>query len=204
MRSLVLSQPKKKKKPKAQSEAPADAAAAEAAPDAECQEPLNGFHANGSAAVDGDSLDSLSEQLDSASLDAVELDSETAPPEEATGVFSELRWCLQALSSDWGLTPPFFPLPQVEVCRPHQAPPLSPAPITERDSTITEPVTRLKPGLFPAPTIPLYPLRPTTRSEVRLPERSVRGSSSCDLFTFYFIVNVLVYQNSNKVQILKL
>lgn len=77
--------PKKKKKPKAQSEAPADAAAAEAAPDAECQEPLNGFHANGSAAADGDSLDSLSEQLDSASLDAVELDSETAPPEEATG-----------------------------------------------------------------------------------------------------------------------
>ncbi|XP_042585094.1 spermatogenesis-associated serine-rich protein 2-like [Cyprinus carpio] len=74
--------PKKKKKPKAQSDAPA-----EVAPDAEGQEPVNGFHANGSAAADGDSLDSLSEQLDSASLDAVELDSETAAPEvlEATG-----------------------------------------------------------------------------------------------------------------------
>lgn len=88
MRSLCLSQPKKKKKPKAQSDAPA-----EVAPDAEGQEPVNGFHANGSAAADGDSLDSLSEQLDSASLDAVELDSETAAPEvlEATGVFSERR-----------------------------------------------------------------------------------------------------------------
>ncbi|XP_043103009.1 spermatogenesis-associated serine-rich protein 2 [Puntigrus tetrazona] len=79
--------PKKKKKPKAQSDAPTDAARAEAAPNAESQEPVNGFHANGSAAADGDSLDSLSEQLDSASLDAAELDSETAAPEvlEATG-----------------------------------------------------------------------------------------------------------------------
>ncbi|XP_059360372.1 spermatogenesis-associated serine-rich protein 2-like isoform X1 [Carassius carassius] len=78
--------PKKKKKPKAQSDAPADLTPAEVAPDAEGQEPVNGFHANGSVAADAESLDSLSEQLDSVSLDAVELDSETAVPEasEAT------------------------------------------------------------------------------------------------------------------------
>ncbi|XP_059403737.1 spermatogenesis-associated serine-rich protein 2-like [Carassius carassius] len=78
--------PKKKKKPKAQTDVPTDSTPAELAADAECQEAVNGFHANGSAAADGDSLDSLSEQLDSASLDATELDLETAAPEvsEAT------------------------------------------------------------------------------------------------------------------------
>ncbi|XP_026072857.1 spermatogenesis-associated serine-rich protein 2-like [Carassius auratus] len=78
--------PKKKKKPKAQTDVPTDSTPAELAPDTECQEAVNGFHANGSAAADGDSLDSLSEQLDSASLDAAELDLETAVPEvsEAT------------------------------------------------------------------------------------------------------------------------
>uniref|UniRef100_A0A9J8DKU7 Spermatogenesis associated serine rich 2 n=1 Tax=Cyprinus carpio carpio TaxID=630221 RepID=A0A9J8DKU7_CYPCA len=80
--------PKKKKKPKAQTDVPADSSPVELAPDAECEEAVNGFHANGSAAADGDSLDSLSEQLDSASLDTTELDLETAAPEvsEATGV----------------------------------------------------------------------------------------------------------------------
>ncbi|XP_042617615.1 spermatogenesis-associated serine-rich protein 2 [Cyprinus carpio] len=79
--------PKKKKKPKAQTDVPADSSPVELAPDAECEEAVNGFHANGSAAADGDSLDSLSEQLDSASLDTTELDLETAAPEvsEATG-----------------------------------------------------------------------------------------------------------------------
>lgn len=86
------SQPKKKKKPKAQSDAPVDSTPAESPPDAECQEAVNGFHANGSAAAECESLDSLSEQLDCVSLDAVELDSETAVPEasEATGVLAEV------------------------------------------------------------------------------------------------------------------
>ncbi|XP_057211999.1 spermatogenesis-associated serine-rich protein 2 isoform X2 [Triplophysa rosa] len=77
--------PKKKKKPKPQTEAPVDPAPADSTPDAECPEALNGFHANGSAGADGDSLDSLSEQLDS--LDTADLDVETAAPElsEATG-----------------------------------------------------------------------------------------------------------------------
>ncbi|XP_067270730.1 spermatogenesis-associated serine-rich protein 2 [Pseudorasbora parva] len=62
--------PKKKKKPKAQADVP------ESSPDAESQEAVNGFHG------DGESLDSLSEQLD-----AAELDPETAAPEgsEVTG-----------------------------------------------------------------------------------------------------------------------
>ncbi|XP_056100704.1 spermatogenesis-associated serine-rich protein 2 [Rhinichthys klamathensis goyatoka] len=79
--------PKKKKKPKAQSDVPADATPAESPPDAECQEAVNGFHANGSAAAECESLDSLSEQLDCASLDAAELEPEPAVPEasEATG-----------------------------------------------------------------------------------------------------------------------
>lgn len=86
------SQPKKKKKPKAQSDVPADATPAESPPDAECQEAVNGFHANGSAAAECESLDSLSEQLDCVSLDAAELDAETAVPEasEATGVLAEV------------------------------------------------------------------------------------------------------------------
>lgn len=77
--------PKKKKKPKPQTEAPVDPAPADSTPDAESSEALNGFYANGSAGADGDSLDSLSEQLDS--LDAADLDSETAAPElsDATG-----------------------------------------------------------------------------------------------------------------------
>lgn len=95
MRLLGHSQPKKKKKPKAQTDVPADSTPAESLPDAECQEAVNGFHANGSATADIESLDSLSEQLDSVSLDAAELDSETAVPEvpEATGVLAEIMWC---------------------------------------------------------------------------------------------------------------
>ncbi|XP_059905173.1 spermatogenesis-associated serine-rich protein 2 [Gadus macrocephalus] len=80
--------PKKKKKPKPEplevspvEAAPAEAAPVEAAPAAEDKGTLNGFHANGSV-LDGDSLDSLSEQLDTASLDAdAELDSEPATSE---------------------------------------------------------------------------------------------------------------------------
>lgn len=85
--------PKKKKKPKpqAEEEASVEASAAEGADaDAEAEEPrdeLNGFHGNGSMA-DGESLDSLSEQLDSASLDTTELDSEPATS-ETTGAEGE-------------------------------------------------------------------------------------------------------------------
>ncbi|KAL1020719.1 hypothetical protein UPYG_G00003760 [Umbra pygmaea] len=64
--------PKKKKpKPKPQSEPPQEELAppvATAPLDTEGTEAVNGFHDNGSA-VDGDSLDSLSEQLDSVSVD---------------------------------------------------------------------------------------------------------------------------------------
>ncbi|XP_051525287.1 spermatogenesis-associated serine-rich protein 2-like [Myxocyprinus asiaticus] len=77
--------PKKKKKQKPQTDVPADATPAESdstpeCPDAvnECPDAVNGFHANDTAGADGDSLDSLSEQLDSVSLDAAELDSESA------------------------------------------------------------------------------------------------------------------------------
>lgn len=54
----------------------------------ESKDEVNGFHANGSV-MDGDSLDSLSEQLESASLDATELDSETATSDllDATGIW---------------------------------------------------------------------------------------------------------------------
>lgn len=71
-------QPKKKKKPKPQPEAPVDPAPSESvsSPETECAGAVNGFHANGSAGADGESLDSLSEQLDSASLDAAELELE--------------------------------------------------------------------------------------------------------------------------------
>ncbi|KAF7695470.1 spermatogenesis-associated serine-rich protein 2 isoform X2 [Silurus meridionalis] len=75
--------PKKKKKPKPQPEAPVDPAPSESvsSPEIECAGAVNGFHANGSAGADGESLDSLSEQLDSASLDAAELELESATPE---------------------------------------------------------------------------------------------------------------------------
>ncbi|XP_066499676.1 spermatogenesis-associated serine-rich protein 2 [Hoplias malabaricus] len=82
--------PKKKKKPKPQPEAPVAPSPSESAPssEAKCAAAVNGFHANGSAGADGESLDSLSEQLDSASLDATELESEPATPElsDITGV----------------------------------------------------------------------------------------------------------------------
>lgn len=76
-------QPKKKKKPKPQPEAPIAPVPSESIPhpEADCPAAVNGFHANGSAGADGESLDSLSEQLDSASLDAAELESEPATPE---------------------------------------------------------------------------------------------------------------------------
>ncbi|XP_058245879.1 spermatogenesis-associated serine-rich protein 2 isoform X2 [Hemibagrus wyckioides] len=75
--------PKKKKKPKPQPEAPVDPAPSESvsSPETACAGAVNGFHANGSAGADGESLDSLSEQLDSASLDAAELELEPATPE---------------------------------------------------------------------------------------------------------------------------
>ncbi|TSN76510.1 Spermatogenesis-associated serine-rich protein 2 [Bagarius yarrelli] len=69
--------PKKKKKPKPQPEAPVDPAPESVS--SVCSGVVNGFHANGSA--DGESLDSLSEQLDSVSLDAAELELEPATPE---------------------------------------------------------------------------------------------------------------------------
>ncbi|XP_061759594.1 spermatogenesis-associated serine-rich protein 2 [Nerophis ophidion] len=67
--------PNKKKKPKPQQEASTEPGPSEATPLEECKDKTNGFHDNGSA-VDGESLDSLSEHLDSVSLDASELDSE--------------------------------------------------------------------------------------------------------------------------------
>ncbi|XP_051509067.1 spermatogenesis-associated serine-rich protein 2-like [Myxocyprinus asiaticus] len=73
--------PKKKKKPKPQTDAPVDATPTESNTNIECPDAVNGFHANGTAGADGDSLDSLSEQLDSASLDAAEFDSESAAPD---------------------------------------------------------------------------------------------------------------------------
>ncbi|XP_028824371.1 spermatogenesis-associated serine-rich protein 2 [Denticeps clupeoides] len=85
---------KKKKKPKPQPEP--EPAPSALPPDG--AQTHNGFHANGSVVADGESLDSLSEQLDSASLDA-ELDSagltspdlldltvpEAAPPPVSSG-----------------------------------------------------------------------------------------------------------------------
>ncbi|XP_023690857.1 spermatogenesis-associated serine-rich protein 2 isoform X1 [Paramormyrops kingsleyae] len=70
----------KKKKPKPQPEPQPEPAQAVVTPPAESKDEVNGFHANGSV-MDGDSLDSLSEQLESASLDATELDSDTATPD---------------------------------------------------------------------------------------------------------------------------
>ncbi|XP_055747900.1 spermatogenesis-associated serine-rich protein 2-like isoform X3 [Salvelinus fontinalis] len=79
--------PKKKKKPKPQPQPPGEEPApAETTQPSETEstEAVNGFHANGSV-LDGDSLDSLSEQLDSAFLDAAELESEPATS-DITGV----------------------------------------------------------------------------------------------------------------------
>lgn len=79
--------PKKKKKSKPQNEALLDPAPDESTPDVEGSEAVNGFHANGSAGADVDSLDSLSEQLDSVSLDVPEMDADIVAPEisDATG-----------------------------------------------------------------------------------------------------------------------
>ncbi|XP_076845713.1 spermatogenesis-associated serine-rich protein 2 isoform X2 [Brachyhypopomus gauderio] len=99
--------PKKKKKPKSQPDAQVDPIPSESVPppEAECAGAVNGFHANGSAGADGESLDSLSEQLDSASLDAAELESEPATTElsDTTGGEAE---------SQKSLTPTTTPAPQ--------------------------------------------------------------------------------------------
>lgn len=72
-------------------------------PETECAGAVNGFHANGSGGADGESLDSLSEQLDSASLDAAELELEPALPELSITsrrdihnikLLSLLEWCI--------------------------------------------------------------------------------------------------------------
>ncbi|XP_060736764.1 spermatogenesis-associated serine-rich protein 2 isoform X1 [Tachysurus vachellii] len=94
--------PKKKKKPKPQPEAPVDPAPSESvsSPETACAGAVNGFHANGSAGADGESLDSLSEQLDSASLDAAELELEPAMPEiSVTGGEAESQKSLAPASS---------------------------------------------------------------------------------------------------------
>ncbi|KAB5567308.1 hypothetical protein PHYPO_G00231290 [Pangasianodon hypophthalmus] len=98
--------PKKKKKPKPQPEAPVDPAPSESvsSPETECAGAVNGFHANGSAGADGESLDSLSEQLDSASLDAAELELEPATP--------ELSITRGEAESQKGLAPAPSPSPQ--------------------------------------------------------------------------------------------
>ncbi|XP_062854515.1 spermatogenesis-associated serine-rich protein 2 [Trichomycterus rosablanca] len=87
--------PKKKKKPKPQPEAPpVDPAPSETvlSPDTGCSGAVNGFHANGSAGADGESLDSLSEHLDSVSLDAAELELEPATPKlSITGEAESLK-----------------------------------------------------------------------------------------------------------------
>ncbi|XP_019720722.1 spermatogenesis-associated serine-rich protein 2 isoform X2 [Hippocampus comes] len=72
--------PNKKKKPKPQPEAAAEPGPSEAVSPEEGKDKTNGFHPNGSL-VEGESLDSLSEHLDSASLDASELDSELTTSE---------------------------------------------------------------------------------------------------------------------------
>ncbi|XP_063064559.1 spermatogenesis-associated serine-rich protein 2 isoform X2 [Engraulis encrasicolus] len=75
--------PKKKKKPKPAAKEPEpepEPTPSESTLDPEMAETHNGFHANGSLAAEGESLDSLSEQLDSVSIDA-ELDSEPASPD---------------------------------------------------------------------------------------------------------------------------
>uniref|UniRef100_A0A8B9R511 Uncharacterized protein n=1 Tax=Astyanax mexicanus TaxID=7994 RepID=A0A8B9R511_ASTMX len=80
VQAFVEGTPKKKKKPKPQPEAPVNPAPSKSGPPNQAAA-VNGFHANGSAGADGESLDSLSEQLDSASLDATELESEPATPD---------------------------------------------------------------------------------------------------------------------------
>ncbi|MFT7812827.1 spermatogenesis-associated serine-rich protein 2 [Arapaima gigas] len=100
---LVDTHKPKKKKPKPPAEpqpAPADTPADTPAPPAGSRDAVNGFHANGSV-VDGDSLDSLSEQLESASLDATELDSEAATPDlsDATGGEGDLKSSTPSLVS---------------------------------------------------------------------------------------------------------
>lgn len=77
---MGILQPNKKKKPKPQPEAAAEPGPSEAAPLEQGKDKTNGFHPNGSL-VEGESLDSLSEHLDSASLDALELDSELTTSE---------------------------------------------------------------------------------------------------------------------------
>ncbi|XP_077437747.1 spermatogenesis-associated serine-rich protein 2 [Vanacampus margaritifer] len=79
--------PNKKKKPKPRPEAAAEPGPSEATPVEEGKDKTNGFHPNGSL-VEGESLDSLSEHLDSASLDASELDSELTTS-EITGAEAE-------------------------------------------------------------------------------------------------------------------
>ncbi|XP_061629144.1 spermatogenesis-associated serine-rich protein 2 [Phyllopteryx taeniolatus] len=80
--------PNKKKKPKPQPEASAEPGPSEASPLEEGKDKTNGFHPNGSL-VEGESLDSLSEHLDSASVDASELDSELLTASETTGAKAE-------------------------------------------------------------------------------------------------------------------
>lgn len=63
---------------------------------------MNGFHANGSV-LDGDSLDSLSEQLDSAFLDAAELESEPATSDITGIVIEQSQWLYFIHQSNFGL-----------------------------------------------------------------------------------------------------
>ncbi|XP_023687184.1 spermatogenesis-associated serine-rich protein 2-like [Paramormyrops kingsleyae] len=82
--------PKKKKKPKPQTGSQTDSVQAECTSPSDGKDAVNGLHGNGSG-LDGDSADSLSEQLDSASLDTVELDcrsavSELTEPAAGTGM----------------------------------------------------------------------------------------------------------------------
>ncbi|CAL8367123.1 unnamed protein product [Lota lota] len=133
--------PKKKKKPKPEPEvAPVEAVLVEAvlveaAPAAEDKGTLNGFHANGSV-LDGESLDSLSEQLDTASLDAdVELDSEPATS-ETTGIDAEAPVSSPSPAFQLGGRNPQAPKGQRVRPRPssHPHPPTSPLPqITDVD-----------------------------------------------------------------------
>ncbi|XP_018581368.1 spermatogenesis-associated serine-rich protein 2-like isoform X2 [Scleropages formosus] len=72
--------PKKKKKSKSQQNNQTDPVQAQSTSLPDGKDAVNGLHGNGTA-PDGDSADSLSEQLDSASQDASEQDSEAALPE---------------------------------------------------------------------------------------------------------------------------
>lgn len=73
-------QSKKKKKPKPQTGSQTDPVQAECTSPSDGKDAVNGLHGNGSG-LDGDSADSLSEQLDSTSLDTVELDCRSAVSE---------------------------------------------------------------------------------------------------------------------------